>query len=56
MCQSTTSTHLLKIIPYTFAGSYDPTTQMSDTWLVIGNVSRTIYSGKKLNIYYVWMV
>ena len=47
MWQSTTSTNLLRIIPYTGAGSHNPTTQNGDTLLVIRNVNDT---GKILNI------
>jgi hypothetical protein len=48
--QSQTSTNLLRVIPYTGGGSYNPTTQNGDMLLVIGNITGTADSGKILNI------
>ena len=50
LCQSKTSPNLLKIVPYTGPGSYNPTTQTSGILLVIRNVSGMIDSGKVLKI------
>ena len=50
ICQSKTSTNMLKIVPYTGASSYNPTVQNGDMSLGIGNVSSTIDSGKVLKI------
>ena len=50
LCQSTTSTNLLRIIPYTGTLSYNSTFQSGDILLVYGNVSGTPDSGQNLNI------
>ena len=50
LCQSTTSTNLLRTIPYTGGSSYNPTTQNGDILLVYGAVNGTPDSGQNLNI------
>ena len=51
ICQSKTSTNMLRVIPYNGGtGNYNPAVQTGDFLFVIGNVSGTIDSGKVLNI------